>query len=108
MALPAGFKVDDGKLSASLSSHVPPRVKKIMVLLDLFPESELLSTNELMLRLGMTLGSNPRIPILAAYCEKVDGKLFWGSPATITNLRAQLNSNAPQDGRCDPAWDDAK
>jgi hypothetical protein len=90
MALPAGFKVNG--ISVSREVHVTAKVQKIKATLDELPLSDLLTSFELSARARVSSGgADMAHPALLPYREKVDGKLFWGSPETITNLRAQLN-----------------
>lgn len=91
MPLPAGFKVNGTKTKEGMPT--PPRVRKIIVVLDSLPASELITSMELAARLGMaTGGSTLQFPGLQDYREKVDSKLFWGSRKSIAQLRKQLAS----------------
>ncbi len=88
MPLPAGFKVTGSHSSGGL---LPPRVKKIIGLLDKQPLGELMTSVEVLQRTGQSHGAScVSHPALAAYREKVDGKFFWGSKKTIAKLRQQL------------------
>ncbi len=88
MPLPAGFKVTGSHSSGGL---LPPRVKKIIGLLDKQPLGELMTSIEVLQRTGQSYGAScVSHPALAAYREKVDNKLFWGSTKTILKLRQQL------------------
>lgn len=91
MPLPAGFKVNGLKVTSENRTPVPPRVQKIMALLETVPKTELLTSAELCERLGMGIGGSfINHPALIGYKEKVDNKLFWGSRASIAQLRKQL------------------
>jgi hypothetical protein len=90
MPLPAGFKVN-GSATPVDGLLVPPRVKKILAILDKLPFQEVITTLEVSLRLGRsTSGNFMGHPALEAYREKVDNKLFWGSRKSIAQLRKQL------------------
>jgi hypothetical protein len=91
MPLPAGFKVNGSKVEKNSRASVPPRVKKIVALLDKLPSGDLLTTLELADRLGLYCnGGAAQSAILLEYREKVDNKLFWGSRKSILQLRKQL------------------
>ena len=93
MPLPAGFKINGSKVSNTHRIPVPPRVKKIMALLDKVPANELLTTGELSGRIGLILsGGAVQFPALSDYREKIDNKLFWGNRKSIAKLRKQLSS----------------
>lgn len=88
MPLPAGFKVNGIKSGAVL---IPPRVKKIIALLEKYPLGDLLTSMELMGMAELSVGSSCcSHPGLADYREKVDNKFFWGSRKSIVKLREQL------------------
>ncbi len=88
MPLPAGFKVH-GNIAGNVL--IPPRVKKIMAILDKFPANELLTSQEVGIRASLSVGGSwSNHPALVNYREKVDNKFFWGSPKSITKLRTQL------------------
>lgn len=90
MPLPAGFKLNGVKLDVT-RIPVPPRVRKIIDILDALPANELLTTMEVSVRLGLSLAGNfTNQPVLVDYREKVDNKLFWGSRKSIAQLRKQL------------------
>ena len=89
MPLPVGFKVNGLKIT----SHglLPPRVKKIIALLDQQPFGELMTSMEVLQRTEQSVGAScVSHPALADYREKVDNKLFWGSKKSIAQLRKQL------------------
>jgi hypothetical protein len=89
MPLPAGFKVNGTKSGTGL---VPPRVKKIAAILEKVPAGELLTSQELAIQSGLSVGGSWSChPALIEYREKVDNKFFWGSIRTITQLRKQLS-----------------
>jgi len=104
MPLPAGFKVNGSKISGK-NLRVPPGAQKIITFLDKVPFSELLTTMNLALQLGLSVsGSSVSHPVLAPYHEKVDGKRFWGSRKSIAQLRKQLSTSEEyhaQDSGCD-------
>lgn len=88
MPLPAGFRVNGVGSGAAL---IPPRVKKIIAILDRQPFGELMTSMELMSRAGLSVGSSCcSHPGLADYRTKVDTKYFWGSRKSIAQLRKQL------------------
>ena len=90
MPLPAGFKVNGSKTDMT-RVLVPPRVKKIMSLLDKLPSDELFTSNEVSARAGLSIGGAfVSHPGLTDYREKVDGRLFWGSRKSIAQLRKKL------------------
>ncbi len=92
MPLPAGFKVTGSHSSGGL---LPPRVKKIIALLEKQPLGELMTSVEVLQRTGQSHGAScVSHPALAAYRERVDGKFFWGSVKTISKLRQQLAEDA--------------
>jgi hypothetical protein len=92
MPLPAGFKVNGSKIKHDCTIPVPPRVQKITTLLEKLPTTEVLTTSELLLRLGVATGGYAlQHPSLTEYREKVDNKLFWGSRKSIVQLRKQLS-----------------
>lgn len=90
MPLPAGFKVNG--LSSFSSIPVPPQVHRIMAMLDKLPENEVLTTREMAQRVG-TANSNASFqhPVLMDYKQRVDNKMFWGSRASIAQLRKSLS-----------------
>jgi hypothetical protein len=91
MPLPAGFKVNGTKTRTENQVPVPPRVKKIIIMLNALPANELITTMELSGRLGLSLsGAFMNHPVLIPFREKVDNKLFWGNRKSITQLQAQL------------------
>lgn len=91
MPLPVGFKVNGSKVGSANRVLVTPRMKKIMTFLDRFPTTELITTEELAGRLGLSSsGSVTAGRGLVDYREKVDGKLFWGSQKSIAQLRKKL------------------
>ncbi len=91
MPLPAGFKVNGFKTTASSGMPIPPRVRKVTTILDRLPFEELLTTQEVAGRAGFSnSGSVICHPAFEPYREKVDGKLFWGSRQSIAKLRKQL------------------
>jgi hypothetical protein len=88
MPLPAGFKVNGTKSGNIL---VPPRVKKIIALLDKQSFGDLMTSNEVSQRLSLSVGGAWAChPALIDYREKVDNKYFWGSRKSIAQLRKQL------------------
>jgi hypothetical protein len=92
MPLPAGFKVNGIKSGTAL---VPPRVKKIIVILDKQPFGELMTSMELMMQAELSAGSSVCAhPALSEYREKIDNKYFWGSKKSIAQLRKQLSEDA--------------
>jgi hypothetical protein len=96
MPLPAGFKVNGTTRS---SAPVPPRITKIMMLLDKVPMGELLTSNEVGARASLAFGGSWAChPALADYREKVDSKYFWGSMKSIRKLREQLAEPEDTDG----------
>jgi hypothetical protein len=89
MPLPAGFKVNGSKVPNG--GRVPPRVTKIMAILDKVPYGELLTSNELGARAVLSVGGSwTSHPALFEYREKVDNRFFWGSRKSIARLREQL------------------
>ena len=89
MPIPTGFKVNGSKIPRDIL--VPPRVKKIMALLDKLPFSELLTSMEVSARSGLSCGGSwTNHPALVDYREKIDNKFFWGSRKSIAQLRTQL------------------
>ena len=91
MPLPVGFKVNGSKIHQSNNISLPPRVRKIIALLDKLPTGELLTTLEVMERLNLyPNGGAARSSALLGYREKVNNKLFWGNQNTIAELRRQL------------------
>ena len=92
MPLPAGYKVNGSKVSGSI--RVPPRVRKITTLLEKIPFGNLLTSMELSIRAGVSIGGAwTSHPCLLDYREKVDTKLFWGSRKSIGRLRQQLTQS---------------
>jgi hypothetical protein len=92
MPLPAGFKVNGVKSGTVL---IPPRVKKIIAVLDKQSFGELMTSMELMTQAGLSVGSAAcSHPALAEYREKIDNKYFWGSRKSIAQLRKQLAEDA--------------
>lgn len=90
MPLPAGFKVN-GVQTKSAELSLPPRVKKIIALLESMPANELLLSVEVSIKTGLSFGGAwTSHPALLDYREKVDGKLLWGNKKTIVRLRQQL------------------
>lgn len=90
MPLPAGFKVN-GVKAEHRGVPIPPRVQKIIALLNKLPTGDLLTSAELAEQLGYgNVGSVIVHPGNADYREKVDRKLFWGSRKSIAKLRKQL------------------
>jgi hypothetical protein len=88
MALPAGITVNGVKSENSSGVPVPPKTKKIIALLDKHPSGDVLTTMELASQLGLSMSGNGfHHPALADYKEKVDGKVYWGNPQTIAELR---------------------
>ena len=88
MPLPAGFKVNGTKSGTVL---VPPRVKKVIALLEKQPFGELMTSNEVGQRASLSVGGAWSChPALVDYREKVDNKFFWGSKKSIARLREQL------------------
>jgi hypothetical protein len=88
MPLPPGFKVNGTKSGASL---VPPRVKKIIGILEKQPFGDLMGSADLIAQAELAFGSaSVSHPALADYREKVDNKYFWGSKKSIARLREQL------------------
>ena len=55
MPLPAGFKMN-GMPSKSAKLSVPPRVKKIIALLEAMPDNELLLSAEVGIKTGLSFG----------------------------------------------------
>jgi len=93
MPIPAGFTVVGAKpLAEKHSVPIPPRVQKIINLLNTLPENELLTTMEMTSRLGLSTsgGSFSSYLVLIPYRAKVDNKLFWGNRKSIVQLQAQL------------------
>lgn len=89
MPLPAGFKVNGTKCETTVLA--PPRVKKIMMMLDQLPSDELLTSMEVGIRAGQTIGGSwANHPALSEYREKIDNRFFWGSLKGIKKLRQQL------------------
>lgn len=90
MPLPVGFKVN-GVSSKPGQQLIPPRVQKIIKMLEHLPPNELLLSIEISIRTGLSAGGAwVSHPVLADYREKLDGKLFWGSRKSIAKLRQQL------------------
>ena len=100
MPLPAGFKVNGSKVDTS-RVPIPPRVAKIIALLDKVPANELLTTAEIGSRLALGVGGNfVKHPALTAYREKVDGnRLYWGNRKSIAQLRKQLTDPEATSGK---------
>ena len=91
MPLPTGFKVNGAKVKNIGRIPIPPRVQKIMGLLDKLPSGELVTSLELTERLAISGGGAAFCAsILLDYREKVDNKLFWGSRKSVAQLRKQL------------------
>ena len=91
MSLPAGFKVNGMRLPKGKKAPTPPRVQKIISLLEKLPTGDLWTTRELMDRTGLSFsGGAIQSSALNEYREKVDNKLFWGSRKSIAQLRKQL------------------
>jgi hypothetical protein len=92
MPLPAGFKVNGSKVTKAVSIPVPPRVQKMIQILDALASDELVTTSEFSERLGRDLhsGGGNTHPALRDYREKVDNRMFWGSRQSIASLRKQL------------------
>lgn len=89
MPLPAGFKVNGSAVSTD--GLVPPRVKKIIALLDKLPMNELFTSREVSDRVNLSLGGTWIChQALTDYREKVDRCFFWGSRKSIARLREQL------------------
>jgi hypothetical protein len=89
MPLPAGFKLN-GHITTK-QTHVSPRIRKILSILDKLPLNEVMTTMELSIRLGMSVSGNfTNQPVLEPYREKIDNKLFWGNRKTVESLRKQL------------------
>jgi hypothetical protein len=90
MPLPAGFKVNGSKTSGK-DVPVPPRVLKIIAVMEKLSFGELLTSIETMQRAKQSVGSACcSHPGLADYREKVDNRLFWGNRKSIARLREQL------------------
>lgn len=89
MAFPAKTK------RAGKDTHpLRPQVKRIMDFLDASEPLEVFSTQELVERMGISEGGCKwQDSYLADYREKVDGKMFWGSPSSIKQLREQLEAH---------------
>lgn len=88
MALPAGITVNGVKSANSSGMPVPPKVHRIIALLDRHPSGDVLTTLEMSNQLGMSASGNCfNHPALENYREKVDSKLYWGNPQTIAELR---------------------
>lgn len=88
MPLPPGFKINGSAIHSS-TGLIPPRVRKIIAFLTPLPADELMTTMDVTQTLGVAdLRTNH--PALRDYRETVDGKLFWGSRASIAQLRKQL------------------
>jgi hypothetical protein len=88
MALPAGITVNGIKSASGPGMPIPPKVKRIIALLDKHPSGDVLTTLEMSNQLGMSASGNSFThPALENYREKVDSKLYWGNPATIAELR---------------------
>ena len=91
MPLPAGFKVNGVKTTSRIP--LPPRVQKIITVLDALPLTELKTTTDVSELIGVNInggGANCH-PGLRDYREKVDNKMFWGSRASIAQLRKSLS-----------------
>ena len=92
MPLPAGFKVSGVNSGTAL---VPPRVKKIIAILDKKPFGDLMTSMEVMQQAKLSVGSSCcSHPALAEYRERVDNKYFWGSRKSIAQLRKQMAEDA--------------
>ena len=88
MPLPTGFKVNGTKSGVML---VPPRVLKIIALLEKQPFGELMTSIEVGQRTFLSVGGAwASHPALFSHREKVDNKYFWGSRKSIAQLRKQL------------------
>ena len=92
MPIPAGFKINGTIRENAAGTPVPPRVHKIITILDGLDENELVTTIELsaLAGVGDASGRWPQHAGLSQYREKVDNKLFWGSRVSIAHLREQL------------------
>lgn len=89
MPLPAGFKVNGAKTTGK--ELIPPRAIKIMTSLDGLPFGDLITSNELGMRVGLSVGGAwSSLSCVADYREKIDNKYFWGSRKSIAHLRKQL------------------
>lgn len=91
MPLPAGFVVN-GSTVKSEAWSLPPRGKKMVEILEKLPLGEVLTSQEVSIRIGGALqgGSLNTHPGLHDYREKIDGRVFWGSKKSIAKLRKQL------------------
>lgn len=90
MPLPAGFKVNGGNVTTK-QAPLPPRVLKVIAMLEQLPASELLTTTEVAIRSGFSNSGSVVCHFgLRDYYELVDGKKFWGSRESIAQLRQQL------------------
>lgn len=99
MPLPKGFKVDGSVPAVQGAQLVPPRVRKIIVLLNTLPVGKLLSSAELGQRVNLSFGGAwTNHPVVMDYRQKVDGKLFWGSRKSIAKLRKQLEDIEDSNG----------
>lgn len=89
MPLPAGFKVNGTKTTGK--ELIPPRAIKIMGSLNALPFGDLITSNELSVRVSLSIGGAwSSLPCLVDYREKIDNKHFWGSRKSIAHLRKQL------------------
>lgn len=96
MALPAGFTVNGRAEKAVL--RIPAQLQRLMTFLDSTPENDLFTTLEVAERLGISAGGNKwQSSAIADYREKVDGKIFWGSKASIAQLRRKLEESNGED-----------
>lgn len=90
MPLPVGFKVNGS--AVNMDTVMPPRIKKIIALLDKLPMNELLTSSEVSTRVNLSLGGTWICHrVLSNYREKVDRCFFWGSRKSIARLRKQLS-----------------
>lgn len=72
------------------SLPLPPRIKRVIEVLDKMPFKEVLPTRQL-LPLAKTSGNNfADYSALDSYRVKIDGRMFWGSTKTIAELKKQL------------------
>lgn len=88
MPLPSGFVLNG--ISTEDSMPLPPRIKRVIAVLDELPFKEVLATRQL-LPLARTSGNNfSTYTVLDSYKVQIDGKMFWGNTKTITELKKQL------------------
>jgi hypothetical protein len=91
MPLPAGFKVNGSK-TTQVGIPVPPKVQRMIEILDALPSDELLTTIEVCAQVGKARGgADLQHPALQNFREKIDNKLFWGSRKSIARLRKKLS-----------------